>query len=77
MTFQLSRHNRGFQIRQDMHDTALHCLIVEGRFERSDFYRFSFEHRDILTHGLEALVSARLEYALRQAEDAAKPGVAA
>ena len=54
-------------IRQDLHDTALHCLIVEGRCHRSDFYRFGFAHQDILAHGPQALVTARLDHACRRA----------
>ena len=57
-------------IRQDLHDTALHCLIVEGRVHRSDFHRFGFTHQDILAHGLQALVTARLDHATRRAEAA-------
>ncbi|MCG8595654.1 MAG: hypothetical protein MI785_15000 [Kiloniellales bacterium] len=66
-TTDLAARHRHTDIRQDLHDTALHCLIVQGCCRRSDFYRFGFTHQDILAHGLQALVTARLDHACRRA----------
>ncbi len=56
------------EVRQDLRETALHCLIVEGRVGRADFYRFGFAHADIVAHGAQALAEARRDYAVQRAQ---------